>query len=102
MSDTWFRDDADTVLVNVKAMPGSQKSVIERLRGGEVIVRLAAQPEKGKANGELVRLFMKELECPRAEIELVRGETSRHKVVRLSFSAFAKLEKALAGVKESS
>jgi uncharacterized protein len=93
MTNVWFRDDADTVLVNVKAMPGSQHSEIEGLRGDEIIVRIAAQPEKGKANEELVRLFAKTLGCSKSEVELVRGETTRRKIVRLSFDAFATLKK---------
>ncbi|MCX7025642.1 MAG: DUF167 domain-containing protein [Spirochaetes bacterium] len=89
---TWYRDDADTMLIEVKAIPGAQVSSIDGIRNGVLLVHVAAAPEKGKANAELVKFFSKSLGCAKSEIELVRGETSRNKLVRLSFEAFGALK----------
>ncbi len=95
-SELWYRDDADSVLAELKVIPGMQASSIDGVRNGALLVHLAAQPEKGKANAELMKYLAKALGCAKADFELVRGETSRHKLVRFSFAAFSAL-RALIG-----
>jgi uncharacterized protein (TIGR00251 family) len=45
-------------------------------------VRLTATPEDGKANDALLRLLAKTWGCAPSRLSIVRGETSRHKIVR--------------------
>jgi len=54
------------------------------LEDGTLKLRLAAVPEKGKANLELQRFLAKELEVPRTSIEIVSGATSHLKQVRVT------------------
>jgi len=42
-----------------------------------------APPVDSAANEALLRLLAERLGCPRNRIELVRGQTSRHKIIRL-------------------
>jgi hypothetical protein len=56
------------------------------VRNGELVVRLGAQPEKGKANRELVDLLSRELGVSRSLVRLVSGESARHKVVSVPAS----------------
>lgn len=49
---------------------------------GTIKIDLAAVPEDGKANTELIRFLVQDCEIPHAEI--VSGHTGRKKVVRLS------------------
>ncbi|HWJ65041.1 MAG TPA: DUF167 domain-containing protein [Nocardioides sp.] len=51
--------------------------------GAELKVRLASPPVDGRANDELVRWLAKELGVPRSAVTLVRGQTSRSKLVRI-------------------
>ncbi len=44
-------------------------------------VRVAAPPEKGMANGELLNFLAKYLKLRKADVTLYSGETSRHKRV---------------------
>ncbi|HOX05560.1 MAG TPA: DUF167 domain-containing protein [Planctomycetota bacterium] len=67
--------------VRVAARPGAGRSAILGEHGGALKVALAAPPEKGKANKELVRHLAKALGLPRPDVELLSGETSRDKVV---------------------
>lgn len=47
-------------------------------------VNVASVPEDGKANEELIKFLAKKLKIPKSQIEIIRGETSRLKVLRIS------------------
>ena len=49
-----------------------------------VRIKIAAPPEKGKANKELVDFLSENLGIAKAEIEIVSGQTSRQKVVAIN------------------
>jgi len=72
--------------VAVKAMPGARRSEVAGLRDGRLLVRVAAQPEKGKANEELVDCLSHALGLRKADIELVSGASSRLKTLSLPAS----------------
>ena len=55
-----------------------------QLADGTWKVRLAAVPEQGKANAELIAFLARELDVPRAAVKIVSGETSRLKQVRIA------------------
>ena len=52
----------------------------------ELEVRVAAAPADGAANAEVVALLTKHLGLAKRDVEIVGGETSRHKRVRLGIS----------------
>ncbi len=83
------------ILLRVKAMPNAGRSSVGELRGDELVVRLAAPPEKGKANRELIDLLAGAVGLPRSSLRVVSGESSRHKVVALPGAAKARLEALL-------
>jgi uncharacterized protein len=84
MGDTeWLKLSSSRILVQVKVIPGASRSEVSGLRDGELLVRVAAAPEKGKANEELRSCLARKLGLPKSSIELVSGALSRHK--RLSF-----------------
>ena len=45
--------------------------------------RVSAVPENGKANKALIALISKTLRVPKSSIEVVSGETSRKKILRI-------------------
>lgn len=53
------------------------------LEDGAWKVRVAAPPERGKANDELVRFLAAEFGVSRSCIEIVAGASSHHKLVRI-------------------
>ncbi len=71
------------VLLAVKLQPRSSSNEIGEALGNELRIRVTAPPVDAAANDALVRLLAKALDCPRGSVELVRGQTSRHKTVRL-------------------
>ena len=65
-------------------MPRAGRSGIAGLRDGALLVRLAAAPVDGAANAELIAVLAKALDLPRNRIEIVSGERSRSKRVRVT------------------
>jgi uncharacterized protein len=56
------------------------------LEDGSLKIKLAAVPEKGKANQELRRFLAELFELDRRQVSIVAGETSPRKLVRLKRS----------------
>jgi uncharacterized protein len=82
---TWLRLSSGRLLVEVKAVPGAARSAVAGLRDGALLVRVAAPPDKGKANEELRSCLAEALGIAKSEVTLVSGATSRRK--RLSLPA---------------
>jgi uncharacterized protein len=77
------------VIMDVHVMPNAPQTQVQGLHDGALRVRLKAPPVDGKANQELVAWLARELRVPRASIELIRGETSRRKQLRVAHASVA-------------
>ena len=73
----------DGVLLAIKLQPRASKNEIGEPLGTELRVKVTAPPVDAAANEALVRLLADTLDCPRNRVALVRGHTSRHKVMRI-------------------
>jgi uncharacterized protein (TIGR00251 family) len=71
------------VYLSVKLQPRSSANQIGEPLGGELRIKVTAPPVDSAANEALVEFLAKHLCCPRGSVELVRGQTSRHKLVLL-------------------
>ena len=60
-------------------------------------VRVAAAPERGKANDALLRLLAERLRLPLAGLSLVSGHGARDKVVELRGVGAAEADRRLEG-----
>ena len=69
--------------IAVKVIPGAGRDAVDGLLGEEWKVRIRAPAVDGRANEALCAFLAEELGLPRRAVTLVRGEKSRHKVVRL-------------------
>jgi uncharacterized protein YggU (UPF0235/DUF167 family) len=69
------------VVVSVRAIPRAGRSGIAGLRGAALLVRLAAAPVEGAANGELVAVLAKALDLPKRRFSVIGGEHARDKRV---------------------
>lgn len=71
--------------LSIRVIPKSQHTQwAGEMADGALKVKLAAVPEKGKANDELVRFLAAEFGIRRAQVEIVAGQTNPHKQVRLT------------------
>jgi uncharacterized protein len=75
--------DGRTTRVQVRVSPGATRSAVIGRHGDAWKVRVAAAPERGKANRAVLDLLAETLGLPRAQIELVAGAGARDKVVAL-------------------
>ena len=80
---TFLRAGAGGLLLSVKLQPRAAVNEICAPLGAELRIKVTAPPVDAAANEALLRLLAETLDCPRGQVELVRGHTSRHKVVRL-------------------
>ena len=67
----------------IHVTPKADRDAIGGWRGSELSVRVSAAPEDGKANAATCRLIAKSLGVPKSAVRVVRGQTSRHKIVRV-------------------
>lgn len=80
----WLRLDANgDVWLGVHVQPGAKRSEAAGLHGDALKLRLAAPPVDGKANAALCALIAELAGVPRRAVELVSGETSRSKRLRI-------------------
>ena len=63
--------------------PGSKKNEIVGMHGDALKIKITAPPEDGKANEAVIRFLAEVLDLPRARISIIRGQTSRKKVVEI-------------------
>jgi hypothetical protein len=82
MSD-WLRADGDGVVLSLHIQPGAKKTEVAGPHGDALKIRLAAPPVDGKANAALVEFIAAKVGCGRTAVELVSGQTSRAKRVRI-------------------
>ena len=69
--------------LKVKAVPGASRTEIVGRLGEALKIRVAAPPEGGKANREILDLLAERLGMPAASVTLVSGAASPAKVVAL-------------------
>lgn len=71
--------------LSVKVIPKSSRNeIVEQQADGTLRVKVAAAPEKGKANAELCDFLAKEFSVARSRVEVVAGHTSHRKQVVIS------------------
>jgi len=69
--------------LQIRVRPRAGRNTIEIGDDGQVTVRVTAAPERGRANEAVVELLAKKLGVSKSSVTLVRGITSRDKVVRI-------------------
>ncbi len=77
------QESMEGVTFAVKVVPRAKRDEIVGVEGDALKVRLNAPPVEGKANEALVKFLAATLGVKRAEVEILRGETTRHKLVRV-------------------
>ncbi len=84
-------------LLAVKLQPRASKNEIGEPLGDELKIKVTAPPVDAAANQALVELLAETLGCARGRVELIRGQTSRHKTVMLHGFKPEEVRKQLSG-----
>lgn len=86
---------ADSCTLAIKAVPGAPRSEVCGWLGDQLKVKVQAPPVEGKANEALLKFLAETLELPRRGVELMRGDSSRQKLVRFTGISEAELRRRL-------
>jgi len=65
----------------VKVVPGSSRTAIKGLLDHALKINLAAAPEKGKANKELIKLLSRTLNTSKSTIQITSGNHNTQKEI---------------------
>lgn len=90
-----FQDHDGSVTFEIRVIPRSSKSEIVGCHDGALKVKLTSPPVEGAANEELIRLLAKKLGVPRSSVEIIAGQTSKTKRVRLTGVTSAEINAVL-------
>jgi uncharacterized protein len=71
------------VVLTLRVQPGAKHSTFAGKYGDALKLKLAAPAVDGKANAELIRFLADAFGVPQRNVEIVRGQASRAKVVRV-------------------
>lgn len=77
------RSGADCLL-HLKVVPGSSRDAISGALGDRLKIKVAAAAESGKANKAVCALLARTLGVKPRDVEIVSGQTSPEKVVRIA------------------
>ena len=69
--------------LKIKVVPGASRSEISGWLDDMLKIRVAAPPEKGKANGAVETLLAKKLGLPKRSVSITTGKGAQKKVVEI-------------------
>jgi len=87
-----LRQEGEAFLLDVLVQPRASRPRIGPVQDGRLKVAVTAPPVDGEANRALVELLAGALGVARGKVEVVRGEGSRRKTVRVRGVGRAALE----------
>jgi uncharacterized protein len=79
----YLTDTPQGAVLTLRIIPRAAKNAIQGPHGDALKIRLSAPPVDGAANAALIDFLSDALSLPRARIQLLSGQTSRTKRVRL-------------------
>lgn len=92
----YARAVAGGVELTLKIVPGASRSCVAGILGDALKLRVAAPPEKGRANAAVVQLLARVLAVPSTDVSIVRGLTQPRKTAMVRGVALAHATAAIA------
>jgi len=83
--------------LSVRVVPNASRSEVSGFRDGAWTIRLAAPPVEGKANAALIRFFADTLDLAPSEIDVLKGFSSKSKILDVPMSD-ARIHEVLDGL----
>lgn len=80
---TYLKPHPEGVCLCLKVQPRASRNEIGEALGEELKLKVTAPPVDSAANEAVLRFLAEILGCPRGAIQLLRGNTSRHKQILL-------------------
>lgn len=76
--------DSETATLSVHIQPRASKNEITFMESGGIKIRLTAPPVDGAANEALIRFLADTFSVSKSQVEIVTGQISRDKIVRIN------------------
>ena len=93
-----FSVTEDGIILNLHIQPRASKNEVCGLQDNALKIRLTSPPVDGAAN-KLCREFLADLfDVPKSAVEIISGETSRHKRVRVRSNDPDRLQRIISGI----
>ena len=71
------------MLLNIKVIPNAKKEQIKKSDNG-LRIYVTVPPEGGRANRAVIKLLSKELDIAKSKIEIIKGEKTREKIIKIN------------------
>lgn len=71
------------MILKVKISPNASQTKVEGWQGDTLKIRIAAPPDKGKANETLIELLAETYSIPKSRVQIISGHASRNKRIEL-------------------
>jgi uncharacterized protein (TIGR00251 family) len=91
-----FEEQDGAVFFGVRVVPRASKSEIAGELDGMLKVRLCSPPVDGAANAEMIKLLAKSFGVSRRNVEIISGQTSKTKRIRINGARAAELRNRIA------
>ncbi len=78
-----LKESNGAVIFAVKVLPRASRNQLVAIEGDIIKIRLTAPPVEGKANQALIRFLAELLSVSRSQVEILTGEKSKQKIVRV-------------------
>jgi hypothetical protein len=79
-----IRDTESGVIVDVRVIPRARRTAFGGIRGGEILLRVAAPPVEGAANAAVIEFLAQSLGIARRAIQILGGRQARHKRIAIA------------------
>lgn len=79
----------------VRVQPRAKRNALVGELGDALKVALSAPPIDGRANEACIEFFAELLQLPRSSVEIVSGQSSRNKVIRVTGISVKELHRRL-------
>jgi uncharacterized protein (TIGR00251 family) len=86
-----FTEKNNALIFSVRVVPRASRSEIVGAHDGALKVRIAAPPVDGAANAELIKILAKTFDVAKTQVEIIGGQTSKTKQVKISGADGARL-----------
>ncbi len=91
----YLRETKDGVTVAVRVTPGASANSLSLRTGDRLGVKLTAPPVEGRANKALLKFLAKRAGVPPSSLTILRGHSSRDKLILISGGILDELRKNL-------
>ncbi len=81
---SYLKVQSGGVYLALKVQPRASRNEIGEAVGDELKLKVTAPPVDSAANEAVLRSLAEVLDCSRGSLQLLRGQTSRHKTILIS------------------